>query len=307
MEKKIIGTRDGWEKFENNPVLGGELGVCFDICVLEDNGGYKMFFSWRSRASVAVTTSKDGLSWSEPYICVAPITRVDGWEDDINRPYVIKKDGIYHMWYTGQFKPGAADGNSRIFYATSENGKDFTRSGSVPVLVFDHPWEKVAVMNPTLMWDEEENLFKMWYSGGEQYEPNAIGYATSPDGTNWEKYAGNPIFSANPNLSWERHKVAGPQVIKTGDWYTLFYIGYFDEDYAQIGIARSKDGISNWERHPQNPIIAPTPDGFDGEACYKPFVAFDGTKWLMWYNGRVGANEQIGVVSRQGYDLGFEG
>ena len=27
----------------------------------------------------------------------------------------------------------------------------------------------------------------MWYSGGEQYEPDAIGYATSKDGIDWTK------------------------------------------------------------------------------------------------------------------------
>ena len=37
-------------------------------------------------------------------------------------------------------------------------------------------------MCPHVIWDEEMKLFRMWYSGGEQYEPNAIGYATSPDG-----------------------------------------------------------------------------------------------------------------------------
>ena len=41
------------------------------------------------------------------------------------------------------------------------------------------PWEKVAVMNPHVIWDAQAGLYKMWYSGGEQYEPNAIGYATS--------------------------------------------------------------------------------------------------------------------------------
>ena len=47
------------------------------------------------------------------------------------------------------------------------------------------------------------------------------------------------------------------QVIKQGDWYFMFYIGFRDMDHAQIGLARSKDGITGWERHPANPIIRP--------------------------------------------------
>lgn len=30
-------------------------------------------------------------------------------------------------------------------------------------------------MRPHVLYDEKEKLYRMWYSGGEQYEPNAIG------------------------------------------------------------------------------------------------------------------------------------
>ena len=45
----------------------------------------------------------------------------------------------------------------------------------------------IAVMCPSVIWDGQARLFRMWYSGGEQNEPNAIGYATSPDGLTWKK------------------------------------------------------------------------------------------------------------------------
>ena len=44
----------------------------------------------------------------------------------------------------------------------------------------------------------------MWYSGGDQYEPNAIGYATSRDGLKWSKHENNPIFK--PNRIWPGKK-----------------------------------------------------------------------------------------------------
>ena len=61
-----------------------------------------------------------------------------------------------------------------------------------PVLFAEKPWEKVAVICPHVLWDEQAKLYRMWYSGGEQYEPNAIGYATSPDGLTWTKHAQQP-------------------------------------------------------------------------------------------------------------------
>ena len=85
----------------------------------------------------------------------------------------------------------------------------------------------------------------MWYSAGEQYEPNAIGYAESSDGISWKKYAENPIFQADPKIEWEKHKAAGCQVFQKDGYFYMFYIGYHDEDYAQIGMARSKDETGN--------------------------------------------------------------
>ncbi|GAP72914.1 hypothetical protein SAMD00024442_5_31 [Candidatus Symbiothrix dinenymphae] len=298
-----------WTKYENNPVLGGaDLGTCFDIAMLQEDGKYKMWFSWRPKKSLAYTESKDGINWSEPTIVLAP-NPDSGWENEINRPSVIKRDGVYHLWYTGQvwYNDWSKSG-SWIGYATSTDGIHFERKSDKPVLVPEKGWEKEhAVMCPNVEWDADAKLFTMWYSGGEIYEPNAIGYATSPDGLVWTKYKNNPIFSCDKNTEWEHHKVAGGHVFKHNDWYLMFYIGYENEHLARIGIARSKDGITNWERLPTNPIISPTPDGWDAEACYKPFVIYDAKekKWRLWYNGRTGNLERIGLVFLDGADLGF--
>jgi len=37
----------------------------------------------------------------------------------------------------------------------------------------------------------------------------------------------------------------------------MFYIGFRNVNYAQIGVALSKDGITDWQRHRANPIIRP--------------------------------------------------
>lgn len=300
-------TSVGWKKFEGNPVMGGQYGTCFDISVLKDGETYRMWLSWRPKQSVALVESKDGIHWSGPPVVVLSPRKATGWEDDINRPCVLKKSDTYHMWYTGQVRPGAGDGHSWIGYATSPDGVKWKRMSDKPVLSFDQPWEKnSAVMCPSVMWDEQARLFRMWYSGGEQHEPNAIGYATSPDGLTWKKHAGNPVFTPEPKNTWEKHKVAGGQVVKRGDWYVMFYIGFQDESSAKIGLARSKDGITHWQRHPANPIIWPGNGKWDHDACYKPYALVDGRKWLLWYNGRRGHLEQIGMVLHEGADLGFD-
>ncbi|MGE5610542.1 MAG: family 43 glycosylhydrolase [Bacillota bacterium] len=294
-------TAGGWVKYENNPVIGGKHGTCFDISVLKEGDSYRMWLSWRPKKSVAVVESKDGIHWSESPVIVLGPRKESGWEDDINRPVVVKRADGYHMWYTGQAK-----GHSWIGYATSRDGVSWKRMSDKPVLSPEKSWERVAVMCPHVLWDSQAKVFRMWYSGGEQYEPNAIGYATSPNGLVWTKHEGNPVFTGDPKIAWERERVTGCQVEKRGEWYVMFYIGFRDIDHAQIGVARSKDGIGGWQRHPANPIIRPGKDKWDHDACYKPFAIFDGGKWLLWYNGRHGSLEQIGVVGHEGEDLGFE-
>jgi predicted GH43/DUF377 family glycosyl hydrolase len=304
-------TSASWVKYDRNPVMGGKYGTCFDISVLKDGDKYRMWLSWRPKQSIALVESSDGLRWSEPPRVVLGPRADSGWEGEVNRPVVLKKSDGYHMWYTGQ-----SGGQSWIGYATSADGVEWKRMSEKPVLAVDKPWEKVAVMCPHVIWDAEKLRYRMWYSGGEQYEPNAIGYATSADGLYWTKDAANPVFKPNPKAEWEQERVTGCQVVKRGDWHYMFYIGFRDQNHAQIGVARSRDGVAGWERHPANPIVraasnfsnpsATAKDDWDFDACYKPCAIFDGAKWLLWYNGRRGGLEQIGVVMHQGEDLGFE-
>lgn len=293
-------TSSGWHQYDHNPVLGGTLGTCFDVSLLKENDTYRMYFSWRPKKSVALAESPDGIHWSDPpTIVLGPNEKTD-WEQDINRPVVVKRSDGYHMWYTGQ-----ARGHSWIGYATSPDGKRWTRQGERPILSPDDPWEKVAVMCPHVIWDEGGKKFRMWYSGGEQYEPDAIGYATSPDGLHWARDPANPIFKADPTHEWEQHKVTACQVVPHGDWFYMFYIGFRDVDHAQIGLARSKDGITGWKRLASNPIISPKRDAWNADACYKPFAIFDAAtaRWMLWYNGRHGSIEQIGLAVHPGENL----
>ena len=161
------GTKGNWKKYEKNPLIGGSYGSCFDIAVLDEGEEIYMYFSWRKEKSIALVKSKDGIHWTEPEICIGPRETKKGWEDDLNRPAVVKKDGIYHMWYTGQYKAGQADGSSHLFYATSKDGVKFERVSERPVMAPEVEWEKVAVMCPHVLWDDVRHVYRMWYSGGE--------------------------------------------------------------------------------------------------------------------------------------------
>lgn len=281
-----------FRKYNGNPVFGGkDIGTAFDAYTVFDGEKYRMDFSWRPRKSCAVTFSKDGIHWDEPIITLGPDYST-GWEDDINRNCVIKVDGIYKMWYTGQ-----AHGMSFIGYAESTDGIHFERKCREPVMFPEYPWEKSSVMNPCVIY--ENGVYRMWYSGGETVEPNANAYAESTDGINWKKFRANPIIVCDDSNYYEQDRIGGCQVIKTDDMgYLMFYIGYEDIDTARICVAKSENGISRWVRSPLNPLVEPEKAMWDGDACYKPTVVWNEkeNKWMLWYNGRLGCDEYIGLA-----------
>ena len=90
-----------------------------------------------------------------------------------------------------------------------------------------------------------------------------------PTALRWTKHAANPVFAPIRRFLG-KHKVTGCQVEKRGDWYLMFYIGFRDVDHAQIGIARSQDGITNGNAIRPTPSSAPGENRWDHDACYKP-------------------------------------
>ena len=288
--------KNGFEKYGNNPVLGdSEIGTCFDVYVTRENGRYRMDFSWRPKRALAVTFSDDGLNWETPRITLERDVE-SGWEDNVNRNCVLKVDQKYKMWYTGQAK-----GQSFIGYAESDDGITFHRVRRAPVMLPEREWEIPSVMNPCVIF--EDGVYKMWYAAGETYEPNVLAYAESQDGINWVKHKEEPVFCAEPLNVYEQNRVGGCQVLHTADMeYVMLYIGYENIHKAQICMARSDDGISNWERSVLNPIVSPTPDTWDADACYKPSFLWNEVqnRWMLWYNGRNGSDEYIGYAYKNG-------
>lgn len=284
-------------KHPANPLYGdSRLGTMFDAYISKQCDKYRMDISWRREQSVAVVFSDDGIKFTEPQITLGPSADTE-WENNINRNCVLLIDGVFKMWYTGQAK-----GKSYIGYAESTNGIDFVRKTPTPILSPELPWEGESVMNPCVLY--ENGIYRMWYSAGETYEPNVIGYAESNDGINFHRYSNDPILCCDKNNFYEQDRIGGCQVIKTDDMgYVIFYIGYSDINTACICCARSDDGISNWVRSPLNPLVYPSEGEWDGEACYKPTALFEDGKWRIWYNGRLGCNEYIGLAEYNGRNL----
>ena len=287
-----------FRKYSDSPVFGSrETGTMFDAYVWKQNNKLRMDVSWRPQKALAVTFSDDGIHWDEPIITLE-CNPDSGWEMIINRQCVIPApDGNgYLMWYTGQWGENGRPENSAIGIARSDDGIYFERIRKDPVLVPEMDFEENSVMNPFVMY--ENGRFRMWYAAGECREPNVICYAESEDGINWKKMEQNPIFSCAPENEYEQDRIGAVQLLREDNGYLMFYIGYKDVDTACVCAARSEDGITNWQRVPENPLITPTPGTWDENACYKPAVVRgDDGAYHIWYNGRRGKEEYIGYAT----------
>ena len=287
-----LPENDGWRKY-GMPVLGGKDGTFYDPFVRKINDNYVMMVSHRNTKSIVRCDSKDGIHWSKP-IPVLRFNEGSGWEDRVNRACYWIKDGKWYLWYTGMTEKKA-----EIGIAWSKDGYHFERYQAEPIIMPTESYEKGAVMNPCVLWDEVDAIFKMWYSAGEKFEPDVLCLATSQDGINWKKYEHNPVFMHGVD-KYDQCKVGGCDVVKFNGKYIQFYIGYENVDNARICMAESDDGI-HWKRNKYNPILAATKSAWDSDAVYKPSVCFHETenKVFLWYNGRKGHDEYIGLATKE--------
>ena len=286
-----------FQKHPDNPIYGGpDTGTLFDVYVTpRPDGRLRMDFSWRTNDTLAVAFSEDGVRWTPPRSTLFP-DPASGWEDLVNRNCVLKVGDTWQMWYTGQ-----ARGHSFIGLAESKDGMTFRRVGYEPILFPERPWEGDSVMNPCVLY--EDGVYRMWYSAGETCEPNVLGYAVSDDGVRWRKSPINPIFVNAPGNEYEQERIGGCQIVPHKELgYLLFYIGYKDINTACVCCAYSENGVTQFHRCKANPLVAPTPGAWDADACYKPSALYDPERdeWRVWYNGRSGSAEYIGMATKQG-------
>jgi predicted GH43/DUF377 family glycosyl hydrolase len=257
---------------------------------------HRMWFSWRPKRGIGYAESSDGLHW----IPNEDVVLGHGPWLEVTRPYVLVEEPGLTMWYSAKDEERVV-----ICSATSADGVAWETRGVA--LAPEEPWEKSALMCPSVM-RGPDGRYHLWYSGGERYEPDAIGYATSDDGIQWRRTTREPVLRPDPDSPWETERVAGAHVFESEGYLYAAYIGFANgfED-SSIGIARSLDGV-DWERHAGNPVITHgQPGEFDSINVYKPFVVVDGDEWRLWFNGSAplsGADrhpdnriEQIGYAS----------
>lgn len=284
-------TCHGVVKYPSSVLGDRDTGSMFDPCVVRlPDSSYAMFVSCRKNGTIERWDSRDGISWSRTCTALQANDDCSSWDSVVNRAWVLRDRTVWHMWFTGQH-----EGKSSIGHATSVDGLVFARTSFQPVLSPELGIEGVAVMNPCVL--RVRDGFRMWYSAGDNYEPDVICEARSVDGITWTK-SDYPVISQGCDC-FDQFKVGGCSVLPLdGDQLVMFYIGYQNIDVARICLAISCDDGRSWRRANSNPIISPEKGCWDAHAVYKPSALLDNGRCVsIWYNARKNAAEYIGLAT----------
>jgi predicted GH43/DUF377 family glycosyl hydrolase len=221
------------------------------------------------------------------------------WDDDnVGSPCVIKVDETYHMWYDGNYdNPGSK--NNGTGHATSSDGLNWSKDILNPVfLPTAGSWDLAGITHVSVLFDDMESLFHMWYAGWSLPDNGFIGHATSVDGGHWLKDTlNNPVLSPGPPGSWDDLAIISACVIKVGGTYHMWYdVWQNGSSLMRIGHATSADGVS-WEKDPNNPVLIPGNAGsWDYTDTRAVNVVFDGLKFHMLYTGGTWFHYDIGYA-----------
>jgi predicted GH43/DUF377 family glycosyl hydrolase len=297
-----------WTKYNVNPVLPGGA----QPTVIFENDTFKMWYSkgdsTGERIFIHYATSTDGIEWTLHPEGTLPPGDSGAWDSKVrDTPCVIKDPYGYKLWYTGADHIGPPYNDSLtlvIGFATSDDGINWN-VWQEPVLLKGPPgsWDAGWIESPAVIY--EDGVYKMWYTGIS--EIGQIGYATSPNGWDWEKYPSNPVLQVGEPGSGEDFLVGVCSVIKRDTLYEMWYAGisfaditYNDTiDTVNIGYATSTNGVE-WNKYENNPVLTtyyPTYDP-DSSGPWAPTVLLIGEEYKMWYEMDTGIGLATAPLSK---------
>lgn len=141
-------------------------------------------------------------------------------------------------------------------------------------------WSDNAV-SPVVLF--EDGVFKMWFMGDEGLA-DAIGYAESTDGINWNPN-NEPVIPAGEFGKWDRWRMPG-SVIRVNDTLKMWYSGSSDNFNYEISIGYAWSiNNTDWNVFPDSVLGKGEPGTWEETGVIQPVVYYDGAMYHMWYSG----------------------
>jgi predicted GH43/DUF377 family glycosyl hydrolase len=219
------------------------------------------------------------------------------------------------MFYNGIASPGLD--TMAIGYATSADGRSFTKHASNPILTGDESGFDARRVGYGVPLFEEDTWILYYNAGGtERGLGKTIGRATAPAPSGPWARRQQPVLAAGGSGEWDSLSIVPESVVATEEGYVMYYsgeYGYYDEDgrpvgVIMIGMATSPDGIT-WTKYDDpattdppfaesDPVLQPgPPDSWDSAIVWECAVHKVAGGWEMFYTGSNQQRIQIGYAT----------
>lgn len=258
-------------------------GVC------DDDGTYKLWYS-RSNGVYYTTSADQGATWNKPQEVY-----INKNQTNVNS-YIIKDNGVYKMWITGNSNSASSD----MSYSTSSDGITW----STPVVIFNCSNCESDTTHITCprVYKTGDKYLMVYDISNDAIEK--IAYSYSLDGITWTK--SSVLIPPANNARDTLYTVQGSAILRDDGTVTIIYLGY---DGTKTSILQSTlNGLPGMY---ENTFSLDTGDQVytgnmkvclpNGTTPYNvdsvtPFVLKDGDTYKMWFCGRSNSDKLYTVM-----------
>ena len=188
------------------------------------------------------------------------------WDDQIReRGWILREDGVYHLWYTGY--AGTDRTTKYLGYATSTDGLTWRRYADAPI--YRDTWvEDVCVVHVG-------GTYYMFAEG----ENDRAHMLTSTDRVHWTENGALDIRMTNGDAIAPGPYGTPAVLYEDGTWY-LFY----ERNDEAVWLAKSTDA-KVWTHVQDGPVLKPGPGDYDrGMIAVNQVIKYEGT-YYAYYHG----------------------
>lgn len=207
-----------------SPGIAGEGSQIQYPNVVKVGGEYYMWYNgWDgSTWSILAANSTDGTTWTKRGVVLGPgASGGDAYAALI--PHVLYENGTFRMYYTGF--PSAPPTTTQIMLATSVNGFNWTRSGTVLAVGPYGAGDAYGVEAPAVA--KIGSGYEMVYRGQDSSMETSLMEAVSTDGVVWQK-VGVVLSPLPPNENVVGWPLILPKAAGAVDVYYAARAGGFD-------------------------------------------------------------------------------
>ncbi|KAK9935115.1 hypothetical protein M0R45_022229 [Rubus argutus] len=227
---------------------------------------------------------------------------------------------VYWLYYTGYSSEKVGSPNfpfgqcsvdsfkSLPGLACSQDGRNWARiegdyhSGALLDVGSKNEWDSLFIAKPQVVMHGGDDLRMYYHSFDAENGHFGVGIARSRDGIRWVKLG--KIMGGGAKGSFDELGVKNACVVrnrKDGN-YLMAYEGVSADGMRSIGLAMSPDGLKEWMRVQDGPVLSPSEeDGWDNKGVGSPsLVPMEGNadEWRLYYVG-------FGEEGRTGIGMAF--